>query len=67
MVLMKTMPFCLGLVRASEHQLAESFCVMALKHTSDFDIHESCKLFRQWCERHLEKLGRTASPAFTKA
>jgi hypothetical protein len=53
---MKTLPFCLGLVRASEQELGKSFGAMALKHSSDFDIHQSCKLFRQWCEGHLEKL-----------
>src|ERR1043166_3382474 len=53
---MKTLPFCLGLVQASEKALAESLAAMALKHSSDFEVHQSCKLFRQWCEGHLKKL-----------
>src|SRR4051794_30533927 len=53
---MKTLPFCLGLVRASEQELAKSFGAMALKHSSDFEIHQTCKLFRHWSEGHLENL-----------
>jgi|ERR1043166_3989222 hypothetical protein len=53
---MKTLPFCLGMVRGSEQQLANSFGAMARKHSSDFEIHQSCKLFQQWCEGHLERL-----------
>jgi ferredoxin-nitrate reductase len=58
---MKTLPFCLGLVRSSEQQLAKSFGAMALKHRSDFEVHQSCKLFRQWSERRLEKLDAFAA------
>jgi ferredoxin-nitrate reductase len=57
---MKTLPFCLGLVQASELELAKSFGAMALKHSSEFEIHQSCKLFRLWCEGHLEKLNAFA-------
>src|SRR3954452_10466265 len=53
---MKTLPFCLGFVRASEQQLAKSFGAMARKHSADFEIHQTCKLFGQWCDAHLEKL-----------
>jgi hypothetical protein len=53
---MKTLPFCLGLARASERELADSFGAMALKHSAEFEIHESCKLFGQWCAGHLAKL-----------
>jgi ferredoxin-nitrate reductase len=53
---MKTLPFCLGMVRGSEQQLAKGFGAMALKHGSDFEIHQSCKLFQQWCEKHLKNL-----------
>src|SRR3954467_15406512 len=53
---MKTLPFYLGLVRASEQQLVKSFGAMALKHKSDYEIDQSCKLFRLWSERRLEKL-----------
>ena len=53
---MKTLPFSLGLVRSSEQQLIKSFGAMALKHKSDYEVHQSCKLFRLWSERRLEKL-----------
>jgi ferredoxin-nitrate reductase len=53
---MKTLPFCLGMVRGSEQQLAESFSAMARKHRSDFEVQQSCKLFHQWCGGHLNKL-----------
>src|SRR4051812_22031157 len=53
---MKTLPFCVGMARASEQQLAKSFGAMARKHASEYEIHEGCTLFRQWCESHLEKL-----------
>ena len=58
---MKALPFCLGLVRASEQQLVKSFGAMALKHKSDYEIHQSCKLFRLWSERRIEKLDTFAT------
>src|SRR3954471_7403641 len=57
---MKTLPFCVGMARASEQQLAKSFGAMAQKHTSDFEVHQSCSLFHQWCEGHLENLNTFA-------
>jgi hypothetical protein len=53
---MKTLPFCLGMVQASEQELARSFGAMALKHSSEFEMHQSCRLFHDWCREHLEKL-----------
>lgn len=54
---MKTLPFCLGLVQASEQELVKSFAAMAERHSQDFEIKQSCKLFAKWSEAHLQKLG----------
>jgi hypothetical protein len=51
----------MGLARGSEQELIKCFSAIARKHSADYEIHQSCKLFAQWCEHHLEKL-----EAFTK-
>jgi hypothetical protein len=53
---LKTLPLFLGMVRGSEQYLAKSFGAMALRHSSDFEIHQLCRLFEQWCVGHLDKL-----------
>ena len=53
---MKTLPFSLGLAWASEQQLAKSFAAIARKQSNEFEILQSCTLFAQWSEDHLQKL-----------
>jgi ferredoxin-nitrate reductase len=53
---MKTLPFCLGLARASEHELVECFESTAQRHEQEYEIRQSCKLFSRWCQNHLAKL-----------
>jgi len=45
---MKTLTLCLGLVRASEAELADAFNALANRHHDDFEVREGCKLFARW-------------------
>src|SRR5215216_5801160 len=58
---MKTLPLCLGRVQASEQELVKSFGAIAERHHQDFEIRQGCKLFAQWSQAHLDKLGEFAA------
>jgi hypothetical protein len=50
---MKALPDYLGLVLASEKELARNLTSMAERHGSDFEIHHGCKLFAQWSQAQV--------------
>lgn len=57
----------IGLTKASEEQLAETFLLVANKHDKNAEVREMAKQLAEWSRRHVEALLRVAERLGTAA